>query len=283
MVKNQMKTTILLAALGGLFVILGQTFFGGGGAVIGLGIAFVFVGGSYWFSDRLAVKAARGQLVTEAEAPELYRMVADLAVRADMPMPRLYISPMDQPNAFATGRNPKHAAVCVTQGILQVLDHNELQGVLAHELGHVRNRDILISSIAAAIGTAILFLTRMAFWGAMFGGGGGDDDEGANPLVLILMMVLAPVAAMLIQMAISRSREFEADRTGADLVGNGEALATALEKIEAYAKRIPAPVNPAQASLYIVNPLTGRKVNFAGLFSTHPPTQERVARLRGHV
>jgi len=278
MLKNQMKTTILLAALGGLFVILGQAFFGGGGAVIGLVIAFLFVGGSYWFSDKLAVAAARGKEVTAQEAPELHAMVSGLAAAADMPMPRLYISPMDQPNAFATGRNPKHAAVCVTQGILQVLEPDELRGVLAHELGHVRNRDILISSIAAAIATAIMFLTRMAFWGAMFGG--GDDDDGPNPLVLILMMVLAPIAAMLIQMAISRSREYEADRTGAELVGNGEPLARALEKIEAYAKRIPAPVSPAQASLYIVNPLTGRKVNFAGLFATHPPTEERVARLR---
>lgn len=278
--KNTMKTTFLLTALGAFFVLLGGAFFGGGGATIGLVIAFVFVGGSYWFSDRLAVAAARGQEVSEADAPELHAMVSGLAQQADMPMPRLYISPMEQPNAFATGRNPSHAAVCVTQGILQVLEPAELRGVLAHELGHVRNRDILISSVAAAIATAILFLSRMAMFGAIFGGR-GDDDDGGNPFGLLLMAILAPLGAMVLQMAISRSREFEADRTGAALVGDGEPLARALEKIEAYAKRIPAPVSPAQASLYIVNPLTGRQINFARLFSTHPPTEERVARLRG--
>lgn len=277
-----MKTAVLLSALGAFFVLVGGAFFGGGGATIGLIIAFVFVGGSYWFSDKIAVTAARGKEVSEAEAPELHAMVADLAQRADMPMPRLYVSPMDQPNAFATGRNPKHAAVCVTQGILQVLEPDELRGVLAHELGHVRNRDILISSVAAAIATAIMFAARMAMFGAMFGGR-GDDDDGTNPFALLLMLILAPLGAMLLQMAISRSREFEADRTGAGLIGNGEPLARALEKIESYARRIPANVNPAQASLYIINPLSGRKVNFAALFSTHPPTEERVARLRGRA
>lgn len=280
MSKNTIKTTLLLSALGAFFVLLGGAFFGGNGATIGLVIAFVFVGGSYWFSDKIAVAAARGKEVTEAEAPELYAMVAELVQRADMPMPRLYISPMEQPNAFATGRNPNHAAVCVTKGILQVLEPEELRGVLAHELGHVRNRDILISSVAAAIATAIMFVARMAMFSAIFGGRGGDDRDN-NPIALLAMVILAPVGAMILQMAISRSREFEADRTGAGLIGQGEPLARALEKIEAYAKRIPANVSPAQASLYIVNPLTGRKVNFAGLFSTHPPTEERVARLRG--
>jgi heat shock protein HtpX len=279
MSKNGMKTAALLGLLGGAFVVVGGAFGGNQGATFGLVIAFVFVGGSYWFSDRIAVAAARAKEVSAADAPELHATIADLAQRADMPMPRVYISPMDQPNAFATGRNPRHAAVCVTQGILQVLEPEELRGVLAHELGHVRNRDILISSVAAAIATAITFVARMAMWGAMFGGG-RDDDDGMNPIALIAMIVLAPLAAMLVQMAISRSREYEADRTGAHLVGQGEPLARALEKIEGYARRIPADVSPAQATLYIVNPLTGRKVNFAGLFSTHPPTEERVRRLR---
>lgn len=283
MSKNTIKTTLLLSALGAFFVLLGGAFFGGGGATIGLVIAFVFVGGSYWFSDKIAVAAARGKEVTEADAPDLYATVSGLAQQAGMPMPRLYISPMEQPNAFATGRGPSHAAVCVTQGILQVLEPAELRGVLAHELAHVRNRDVLISSVAAAIATAVLFLSRMAMFGAIFGGGRDDDDGGGNPLALLLMAILAPLGAMLLQMAISRSREFEADRTGARLIGDGEPLARALEKIDAYAHRIPAPVNPAQASLYIINPLSGQKVNFAALFSTHPPTEERVARLRARA
>jgi heat shock protein HtpX len=282
MSKNTMKTGVLLAALGGFFVLVGGAIGGRGGTTIGLAVAFVFVGGSYWFSDKIAVAAARGRAVTAADAPELHAMVSDLAQRADMPMPRLYVSPMEQPNAFATGRSPNKAAVCVTEGILAALPPEELRGVLAHELAHVRNRDILISSVAAAIATAIMFLARMAMFGAMFGGG-DDDDGGVNPIALILMMVLAPLGAMLLQAAISRSREFEADRSGAHLLGDGEPLARALEKIDTYARRIPADVNPAQASLYIVNPLTGRKVNFAGLFSTHPPTEERIARLRQQV
>ncbi len=280
MSKNTIKTYILLAFLGGLLVV-GGSFFGRGGMVIGLVIALVMVGGSYWFSDKLAIRAARAVPVTEAEMPEYHRIVRELSQQMGMPMPKLYVAPDMQPNAFATGRSPNRAAVAVTQGILQILDWDELRGVLAHEMSHVGNRDILIGSVAAAVATAITFTARMFMWGAMFGGaGGGDDDDGVNPIALIALMILAPVAAMLLQMALSRSREFEADRTGARLIGNGEPLARALLKLEQGARRIPMNVEPAQAQKYIVNPLTGRRIQFAKWFTTHPPTEERVARLR---
>lgn len=279
MVKNSIKTAVLLAALGGLFMGIGSLF-GTGGLVIGLVVGLVFVGGSYWFSDKLAVRAAGARPVTEAEAPELYAMVRELTQRAEMPMPAIYVSPAMQPNAFATGRNPRHAAVAVTQGLLQVLDRDELRGVLAHEISHVRHRDILISSVAAAVAMAIMFVARIAFWGALFGGGNRDDDD--NVVGALLLMVLAPIAAALLQMALSRSREYEADRGGAELLGTGEPLARALEKIEGYARRVPMDVDPAHASAFIVNPLTGRRVQFANLFTTHPPTQERIRRLRAH-
>lgn len=278
MSKNTIKTYVLLAAFGGLLMGIGAIF-GKGGLVIGLVLGLALVGGSYWFSDKLAIASARAKPVDESQAPELHAIVRDLAQRAGEPMPRVYLSPEPQPNAFATGRNPEHAVVCVTQGLLRVLDPDELQGVLAHEMSHVRNRDILIGSVAAALAMAVTFVARMAMWGAIFGGGGRDND-GGNAIGALLMMILAPVAAFLIQMAISRSREYEADRSGADLVGTGEPLARALEKIEAYAKQVPMDVAPAQATAYIVNPLTGRKVEFANLFVTHPPTAERIARLR---
>jgi heat shock protein HtpX len=278
MSKNTLKTYVLLAALGGFFIVVGGAVFKGPGLVIGLGLGLAMVGGSYWFSDTIAVKAARAVPVSEAEAPVLYRIVRDLTTRANMPMPKLYITPDLQPNAFATGRSPDHAAVACTQGILQMLSEDELKGVLAHELSHVGNRDILIGSVAAAIAMAITFVARMAMWGAMFSGGGRDRDR--NPLGELAFALLAPVAAMFLQMALSRSREFEADRSGAMLLGTGEPLARALEKIEAGAKRIPMDVNPAQAQAYIINPLTGRQVSFAKMFMTHPPTAERVARLR---
>jgi heat shock protein HtpX len=277
MSTNTLKTYILLAGLGGLLVLAGS-FFGRGGAIIGLLIGLVFVGGSYWFSDKLAIKASRARPVSEQEAPELYRIVRDLTMRANMPMPRLFVTPSPQPNAFATGRNEDHAAVAVTQGIMSILSEDELRGVLAHELAHVKNNDILIGSVAAAVAMGITFLARMVMWGAMFGG--GRDDEGGNPLGLLAMAFLAPLAAGLLQMALSRSREFEADRSGAGLMGGGESLARALEKLEVSAKKIPMNVNPAQATMYIVNPLSGRRVNFARMFSTHPSTQERIARLR---
>jgi heat shock protein HtpX len=279
MSKNTIKTYVLLAALGGFFIVVGGAVFKGPGLFLGLFLGLAVVGGSYWFSDKIAVKAARAVPVTEAEAPGLYRIVRDLTLRANMPMPKLYITPDLQPNAFATGRGPEHAAVACTQGIMQMLTEDELKGVLAHELSHVGNRDILIGSVAAAVATGISFIANMAMWGAMFGGR-GDDDEGANPIAVLLLALLAPMAAGLLQMALSRSREFEADRSGARLIGDGEPLARALLKLEQAARQIPMDVAPAQAQKYIVNPLTGRKVNFSNLFTTHPPTEDRVQRLR---
>jgi heat shock protein HtpX len=279
MSKNTIKTYTLLAGLGGLLMLIGN-FFGQGGLFLGLMLGLALVGGSYWFSDKIAIKSARAVPVTEAEMPEYYRIVRELTAAANMPMPKLYVTPDLQPNAFATGRSPDHAAVAVTQGILRILDWNELRGVLAHEISHVGNRDILIGSVAAAVAMGITFVARMAMWGAMFGGGSSDDDSNANPLALLAFSLLAPVAAMVIQMSLSRSREYEADRTGARLIGDGEPLARALAKLEQGAKAIPMNVDPAQASKYIVNPLTGRRVQFANLFTTHPPLEDRIARLR---
>ena len=271
--KNTIKTYVLLAGLGGLLVVVGS-FFGRGGAIIGLILGLVITGGSYWFSDTIAIKAARAVPVTEAEMPDYYRIVRELAQAAGMPMPKLYVTPDMQPNAFATGRNEHHAAVAVTQGILQVCDWEELRGVLAHEISHVGNRDILIGSVAAAVAMGITFVARMAMWGAMFGGGGGggrgSDDDGGNPFALLALAILTPVAAGLLQLALTRSREFEADRSGARLIGDGEPLARALEKLEVGAQRIPMDVNPAQAQLFIVNPLAGRKMQFASLWRSHP-------------
>jgi heat shock protein HtpX len=276
--KNNMKTFALLALFGGLFVVIGGAF-GTGGLIIGLALGLLLVGGSYWFSDRLAIAAARAREVSPQEAPRLHSIVSDLTQRANLPMPRLYVSPAQQPNAFATGRNPSHSAVAVTEGLLQAMDDYELRGVLAHELMHVKHRDILIGSVAAAVGMAITFIARMAMFSAIFGGG-RDDDRGNNPIALLAMALLAPIAAMVIQMAVSRSREFEADRGAARLINDGEPLARALEKLEGYSKRIPMNVNPAMENAYIVSPLGGRKANFSNLFSTHPSTEDRIARLR---
>ena len=280
MSKNTIKTFVLLAALGGLFMGLGALFGGTGGLEIGLLIGLVFCGGSYWFSDTLAIKAARARPVTEAEMPDYYRIVRDLTNRANMPMPKLYVTPDLQPNAFATGRNPHHAAVAVTQGILQLCTWDELQGVLAHEISHVGNRDILIGSVAAAVAMGITFAARMLMWGSLFFGGGGGDRRRENPFGLLAMMILAPLAAMLLQMALSRSREYEADRSGARLLGDGEPLARALAKLDAGARRVPMDVNPAQATAYIVNPFSGRQVQFAKMFMSHPPIEDRIRRLR---
>ena len=274
---NTLKTTILLAFLGALFIGIGGLF-GPGGLIIGLVLGLVIVGGSYWFSDKIAIAAARAKPVSREEAPRLYAIVEELAQKDGIPTPRIYISPEPQPNAFATGRGPKHAVVAVTQGILGVLDDDELRGVLAHEMSHVRNRDILIGSVAAAIALGITLIARLAMFGAIFGGGG--DNEGGNIFGLLALAILAPLAAGLLQLALTRSREYQADASGAHLIGEGEPLARALQKIEAAAKQTPMDVNPAEATAYIINPLGGRKVNFASLFSTHPPTEERIARLR---
>jgi heat shock protein HtpX len=280
MFKNTVKTAVLLAAIGGLLVVVGQYFGGTSGAIIGLALGLLFAGGSYWFSAKLAIASSRAKPVSEKEAPDLYRMMRDLTMRAQLPMPRLYMIPAEQPNAFASGRNPKHAVVAVTEGITKLLNEEELRGVLAHELAHVRHRDILISSVVAAVAMGITFIARMAMWGAMFGGMGGDDDEGGGGFGLLIMAILAPIAAFVIQMAVSRSREFEADRGGAEIAGGGEPLARALEKLHEGSKRIPMKVNPAMEQAFIVNPLTGRQMSFAKYFMTHPPVEDRIARLR---
>jgi heat shock protein HtpX len=277
--KNYAKTAVLLAGIGGLLIVLGGIFGGRGGMFIGLGLGLVVVGVSYWKSDALAIRAARAVPVTEAEMPEYYAVVRELCQKADMPMPKLYVSPEMQPNAFATGRNPEHAAVAVTQGILQVLDWDELRGVLAHEISHVRNRDILISSVAAAVAMGITVLATMARFAAFFGGGNDRDRE--NPLALLAMAIFAPVAAGLMQAALSRTREFEADHSGKELIGDGEPLARALRKIDASAKQVPMNIDPAHAQAYIINPLSGRQMQFANLFRSHPPTEERIRRLVG--
>lgn len=276
--KNNLKTAVILAAIGGLMIVVGGAMGGTAGAVIGMAIGLVFVGGSYWFSDKLAIKSAKAVEVTEAQMPRYYAIVRDLCQRADMPMPKLYVAPDQQPNAFATGRSPDHAAVCVNRGILDVLSWEELQGVLAHEISHVRNRDILISSVAAAVAMGITFMARMAMWGAMFGGGGRNRNNGL--LGSLALAILAPIAAMFLQMALSRSREYEADRQGARLLMTGEPLARALEKLDRGTRAIPSKVDPAQATAYIANPLAGQRSRMAKFTASHPPMEDRVARLR---
>jgi heat shock protein HtpX len=272
--RNYLKTTLLLGGLSGLLLAIGALL-GGRWITIMLVVAIVLNGVAYFFSDKIAIRAARAVPVSEAEFPELSQIVRGLADRAGMPMPRLYVSPSPQPNAFATGRNPENAAVAVTQGILPILDRRELEGVLAHELSHVQNRDILISSVAATIGAVITWIAQLAFFLPL----GGDDDDGGNPLAALLMLILAPIAALLIQMAISRSREFGADSSGARLTADPLALASALRKIEAYARGTPpATTNPSTAHLFISNPFKGG-AGVANLFSTHPSTAERVDRL----
>lgn len=274
---NGLRTAALLAGLGGLLVAVGSIF-GRGGAMAGLLLGVAVAAGSWWYSDRLALAAARAVPADPLAFPDYHRIVAELAAEAGLPMPKLYVTPDRQPNAFATGRDPEHAAVAVTRGILEVLTWDELKGVLAHELAHVGNRDILITSIAAAIATGISYLANILMWVPFFGAT-GDDDESPGPLALLATVLLAPLAATLLQLALSRSREYEADAAGARLLGDGRPLARALAKLDRAAQIVPMEVDPAQAAKYIVNPLTGRRVSFANLFSTHPPVPDRIERL----
>ena len=285
MFKNTAKTGVLLAGMGGLIVAVAGILGGGSSAslTIGVVIALVMVGGSYWFSDKLALRSANAQVITREQAPEFYDMIERLATKANMPMPTVAISPSPQPNAFATGRNPNNAVVCATQGLMESLTREEIEGVMAHELMHVKHRDILIGSVAAAIATAISYMAQMAMFSSMFGG--RDRRDGGNPIAMIAVALLAPIAASLIQMAVSRSREYEADRGAAELIGSGRPLASALQRIEAIATQRPMAIAPAQASHYIHNPLaearssSGQGGGMARLFSTHPPTDERIRRL----
>jgi heat shock protein HtpX len=276
--SNMLRTTLLLAALTGLIVWIGQLLGGSQGAMAALVFAAIMNFGSYWFSDRIVIAMYRGQEIREQDDPELYAIVQSLAQRNQMPMPRLYLIPSESPNAFATGRSPEHAAVAVTEGIRRLLTRRELEGVLAHELSHVTNRDILISSIAATLAGAIMMLARMAQWAMIFGGGRRDEhDEGGGALGLLFTMILAPLAAMLIQMAISRSREFQADDSGARLIRDPEALASALRKIAGVSAQVPLDASPQTAHMFIINPLRGAMLQ--NLFSTHPPLEQRVERL----
>jgi heat shock protein HtpX len=266
-----LRTTILLATLTGLFVVIGYAIGGPQTALLFLGFGALFNFGAYWFSDKIALKMSGAKPISEQEAPRLYQMVRELTTRAGLPMPSLHLIPQQQPNAFATGRSPDRSAVAVTQGILQLLSEDELRGVIAHELAHIRNRDVLIQSVAATIAGAITYLGYMLLWF------GGDDESPIGLIGSLAMVLLAPIAATIIQLAISRQREYSADATGADICGNPESLASALLRLEEGAKAVPMHVNQAAEPLYIVKPIHG---GFAGLFSTHPPIEERVRRLR---
>ncbi|HBA41170.1 MAG TPA: zinc metalloprotease HtpX [Deltaproteobacteria bacterium] len=274
---NTLKTTFLMALLTVILVTAGGALGGEGGMVTAFLFALVMNGVSYWFSDKIVLRMYGAKEISLEEAPKLHRIVQDLTLRAHMPMPKVYVIPQESPNAFATGRDEKHAAVAVTEGILDILSESELRGVLAHELSHVKNRDILIGTIAATMAGAISMLAYIAQWGLIFGGRGNDRREGGNPIVALAMIILAPLAAMLVQLAISRSREFGADATGAAISGDPLSLAGALKKLQRGAERIPMDANPATAHMFIVSPLTGG--GLMTLFSTHPPLEERIRRL----
>jgi len=278
---NKIRTTFLLAAMTALIIWIGQLFGGQQGMIIALLFAAGMNFFSYWFSDKIVLKMYRAKEVSPQQAPEVYEMVQTLSGNAGLPMPKVFVIPKEAPNAFATGRNPEHAVVAVTEGLLNIMDRDEVMGVLAHELAHVKNRDILIGSIAATMAGAIMVLASMARFSAIFGGKGlGDSREGGGAIGLIAMSILAPFAAMIIQMAISRSREYLADSTGAGFAGNPEGLARALEKLGRYSKKIPMDANPSTAHMFIVNPLSGKSLT--SLFATHPPLEERIGRLRGY-
>lgn len=277
MMMNTTKIFLLMAAMSGLFMVAGQALGGQNGMVMALLMALGMNFFAYWFSDKMALKMSRARQVSNIEAPELHSMVEYLAKRSGLPKPRLYIMPGDTPNAFATGRNPEYAAVAVTEGLLRLLNSDELQGVLAHELAHIKNRDILISSIAAVMAGAISYLATMAQWAMIFGGRSDDEEGGGSLIGSIAMMIIAPIAAALIQMAISRSREYAADAIGAEICGKPQGLASALKKLEEYNRQLPMQINPATAQMYIVNPLNGQALS--RLFSTHPPIRERIKRL----
>jgi heat shock protein HtpX len=278
--NNTLKTTLLLGLMTGLMVFVGDHYGGQNGMVMALLFAGVMNFVSYFFSDKIALAAYRAKPVTREQLPRAYEIVERLTQKVGIPMPRIYVIPMESPNAFATGRNPQHASVAVTQGILDLLNDEELEGVLAHELGHVRNRDILTSSVAATLAGAIIMLARMAMYAGIFGGYGGNREERrGGGLAWFLMIVLSPVAATLIQLAVSRSREYEADATGAHLTGNPYALASALKKLDMSSRRLPMTASPSTAHLFIVQPLLG--MTFGNLFSTHPPMAKRIERLTG--
>jgi heat shock protein HtpX len=279
---NTMKTFLLMGLLTVLLVVIGRVIGGQGGMMIAFLFAVVMNFASYWWSDKVVLSMYHAQELTQADNPALFQLVGDLAGRAGLPMPRVYLIPQDQPNAFATGRDPQHAAVAVTQGILRLLSQDELRGVLAHELAHVKHRDILVATVAATLAGAISMLANMAQWALIFGGGRSSNDrDGGNPIAGIVMMIVAPLAAMMIQMAISRSREFGADEGGAQISGNPLSLANALRKLEVKTEQIPMEANPATAHMFIVSPLHGG--GLTRLFSTHPPLEERIARLEAMV
>ena len=277
--NNTVKTALLLGALTGLLMLIGGLIGGKGGVYIAFIFAIILNFGSYWFSDKIVLKMYQAQEISESSAPDLFNIVRNLALKAQLPMPRVYIIPEEAPNAFATGRNEKHAVVAVTEGIMRILNKEELEGVIAHELSHIKNRDMLISSIAATIAGAIVMLAHMAQWAAIFGGGrSSDDDSGGGIIGLIAMAIFAPLAAAVIQMTISRSREYMADAGGAGITKNPYNLASALEKLTKASQIIPLNAKPSTAHLFIVNPLSGKSL--MNLFSTHPPLADRIARLR---
>jgi len=274
---NNFKTVVLMVTLTLMLVFIGGFLGGKSGMTVALLIAFAMNFIAYWFSDKIVLKMYGAREITEAEAPELYQVVAGLSQKANLPMPKVYVIDQEQPNAFATGRNPNKGAVAVTRGIMRILSREELEGVIAHELSHIKHRDILIGTIAATIAGAISYLAQMAQWAAIFGGGRNDEERGGSPIAAIVMMIVGPIAAMLVQMAISRSREYGADKGGALITGNPLYLAKALQKLDSASHKIPMAANPATSHMFIVNPLSGG--GLVKLFSTHPPIEERIARL----